>query len=54
MTSPGGQALVRAPIDFCFDFSSPCGYLAAQRTEALATKHDRSDQIDRRLATGGF
>jgi 2-hydroxychromene-2-carboxylate isomerase len=31
-----------APIDFYFDFSSPYGYLAAQRIEALAAKHGRS------------
>jgi 2-hydroxychromene-2-carboxylate isomerase len=30
------------PIDFYFDFSSPYGYLAAQRIEALAAKHRRS------------
>jgi len=30
------------PIDFYFDFSSPYGYLASQRVEALAAKHDRS------------
>lgn len=29
------------PIDFYFDFSSPYGYLAAQRVEALAAKHGR-------------
>jgi 2-hydroxychromene-2-carboxylate isomerase len=31
-----------APIDFYFDFSSPYGYLAAQRIDALAAKHGRS------------
>ena len=31
-----------APIDFYFDFSSPYGYLAAQRIEALAARHGRS------------
>jgi len=31
-----------APIDFYFDFSSPYGYLAAQKIEALAAKHGRA------------
>ena len=30
------------PIDFYFDFSSPYGYLAAERIEALAAKHGRT------------
>ena len=30
------------PIDFYFDFSSPYGYLAAKRIEAIAAKHGRS------------
>ena len=30
-----------AAIDFYFDFSSPYGYLAAQRIEALAAAHSR-------------
>jgi 2-hydroxychromene-2-carboxylate isomerase len=30
------------PIDFYFDFSSPFGYLASQKVEALAAKHKRS------------
>ena len=30
-----------APIEFWFDFSSPYGYLAAQRIEALAARHGR-------------
>ena len=30
------------PIEFYFDFSSPYGYLAAQRIEALAAKHGRT------------
>jgi 2-hydroxychromene-2-carboxylate isomerase len=30
------------PIDFYFDFSSPYGYLAAQKVDALAAKHGRS------------
>jgi 2-hydroxychromene-2-carboxylate isomerase len=31
-----------APLDFYFDFSSPYGFLAAQRIEALAARHGRS------------
>ena len=31
-----------APIDFYFDFSSPYGFLAAQRIEALAALYGRS------------
>ena len=30
-----------APIDFYFDFSSPYGYIAAQKIDALAAKHGR-------------
>ena len=30
------------PIDFYFDFSSPYGYLAAQKIDALAAKYGRS------------
>lgn len=30
------------PIDFYFDFSSPYGYLASTRIDALAAKHGRS------------
>lgn len=30
------------PIDFYFDFSSPYGYFAAMRIDALAEKHGRS------------
>ena len=30
------------PIEFWFDFSSPYGYLAAQRIDAIAEKHGRS------------
>jgi 2-hydroxychromene-2-carboxylate isomerase len=30
------------PIDFYFDFSSPYGYLASQKIEALAERHGRS------------
>ncbi len=29
------------PIDFYFDFSSPYGYLASTRIEAIAAKHNR-------------
>ncbi|MCC6197683.1 MAG: DsbA family protein, partial [Burkholderiales bacterium] len=29
------------PIDFYFDFSSPYGYLAAQKIDALADNHGR-------------
>ncbi|SMF21556.1 2-hydroxychromene-2-carboxylate isomerase [Tistlia consotensis] len=31
-----------APIDFYFDFSSPYGYLASERIDALAARHGRS------------
>jgi len=31
-----------APIDFYFDFSSPYGYLASQKIEALAAKYGRT------------
>jgi len=31
-----------APIDFYFDFSSPYGYMAAQRIDALAARHGRT------------
>jgi 2-hydroxychromene-2-carboxylate isomerase len=30
-----------APIDFYFDFSSPYGYLASEKIEALAARHGR-------------
>ena len=32
---------MKTPIDFYFDFSSPYGYLAAQKIEPLAAKHGR-------------
>jgi 2-hydroxychromene-2-carboxylate isomerase len=32
---------MKAPLDFYFDFSSPYGYLAAQKIETLAAKHGR-------------
>lgn len=32
---------MQAPIDFYFDFSSPYGYFAATRIEAVASKHGR-------------
>lgn len=31
-----------APIDFYFDFSSPYGYLASERIDALASKYGRT------------
>jgi 2-hydroxychromene-2-carboxylate isomerase len=31
-----------APLDFYFDFSSPYGYLASEKIEALAAKHGRT------------
>ena len=31
-----------APIDFYFDFSSPYGFMAAQKIDALAGKHGRT------------
>jgi 2-hydroxychromene-2-carboxylate isomerase len=31
-----------APIDFYFDFSSPYGYLASEKIEALAARHGRT------------
>ncbi len=31
-----------APIEFYFDFSSPYGYLASRKIEALAAKHGRA------------
>ncbi|MGH6948386.1 MAG: 2-hydroxychromene-2-carboxylate isomerase [Kiloniellales bacterium] len=31
-----------AAIEFYFDFSSPYGYLAAQRIDAIAARHDRA------------
>src|SRR4030095_16167384 len=34
--------IVATPIDFYFDFSSPYGYFASQKIEALAAKHGRS------------
>ena len=33
---------VKSPIDFYFDFSSPYGYLASEKIEALAERHGRS------------
>jgi len=33
---------MKPAIDFYFDFSSPYGYLAAQRIDALAAKHGRT------------
>ena len=34
--------MMKTPIDFYFDFSSPYGYLAASRIDTLAAKHQRS------------
>jgi hypothetical protein len=45
---------VRAPIDVCVDVSSPCGDLAAQRSDARAAKHGSGQQVDRGLANAGF
>jgi 2-hydroxychromene-2-carboxylate isomerase len=33
---------MKSAVDFYFDFSSPYGYLASQKIEALAAKHGRS------------
>jgi 2-hydroxychromene-2-carboxylate isomerase len=33
---------MKAPLDFYFDFSSPYGYLAAEKIDALAAKHGRT------------
>ena len=33
---------MKAPLDFYFDFSSPYGYIAGEKIDALATKHGRS------------
>ena len=33
---------MKAPVDFYFDFSSPYGYLAANKIEALAANHGRA------------
>ena len=32
---------MKAPIEFYFDFSSPYGYVASEKIEALAAKHGR-------------
>ena len=32
---------MKPPLDFYFDFSSPYGYLAAQKIEAVAARHGR-------------
>src|SRR5690606_28310302 len=36
------EAAMSAPIDFYFDFSSPYGYLASTRIDAIAARHGRS------------
>ena len=33
---------MKEPVDFYFDFSSPYGYLAAQKIEPLAARHGRA------------
>lgn len=33
---------MKRPIDFYFDFSSPYGYLASTRIEAIAARHERA------------
>jgi 2-hydroxychromene-2-carboxylate isomerase len=33
-----------APVDFYFDFSSPYGYFASQKIDALASRHGRQTQ----------
>ena len=43
---------MKAPIDFYFDFSSPYGYLAAHKIDALAEKHGR--RVDWRPMLLGF
>jgi 2-hydroxychromene-2-carboxylate isomerase len=32
---------MKPPVEFYFDFSSPYGFLASEKIEALAAKHDR-------------
>ena len=41
-----------APLEFYFDFSSPYGYLASRKIDALAAKHGRS--VDWRPMLLGF
>lgn len=43
---------MKAPVEFYFDFSSPYGYLASQKIDALAGKHGRS--VDWRPMLLGF
>ena len=33
---------MKAPLDFYFDFSSPYGYIAGEKIDALASKHGRA------------
>src|SRR5438105_9493970 len=40
--SAWGNKSMHAPIDFYFDFSSPYGYLASHKIDALAAKHGRA------------
>lgn len=37
----GVTQIMPVPIDFYFDFSSPYGYLAAQKIDELAARHGR-------------
>jgi len=43
---------MKAPIEFYFDFSSPYGYLASHKIDALASKHGRT--VDWRPMLLGF
>jgi 2-hydroxychromene-2-carboxylate isomerase len=43
---------MKATVEFYFDFSSPYGYLASQKIDALAAKHGRS--VDWRPMLLGF
>lgn len=43
---------MKAPVEFYFDFSSPYGYLASRKIDALAAKHGRS--VDWRPMLLGF
>jgi 2-hydroxychromene-2-carboxylate isomerase len=37
----GADDSVKPPFDFYFDFSSPYGYIASEKIEALAAKRER-------------
>jgi 2-hydroxychromene-2-carboxylate isomerase len=43
-----------APIDFYFDFSSPYGYLASERIDALAAKYGRKTEWHPMLLGAAF